>query len=84
MKPGLPSGAAVVVLGPRGAALGRRVSAVLPGARLYGPRGKPGVKAGDWDIFCQDCKASYYRSKFWPEPFPSADRASGRSGAVAL
>jgi cobalt-precorrin 5A hydrolase / precorrin-3B C17-methyltransferase len=41
----LPAGAAVVVLGPGGAALGRRVCAVLPGARLYGPR----TQAGDWD-----------------------------------
>jgi cobalt-precorrin 5A hydrolase/precorrin-3B C17-methyltransferase len=45
MKPELPQGAAVVVLGPGGAALGRRVCAVLPGARLYGPRASP----GDWD-----------------------------------
>src|SRR6266550_1851186 len=45
MKPVLPTGAAVVVLGPGGAALGRRVCAVLPGARLYGPR----TQAGDWD-----------------------------------
>jgi cobalt-precorrin 5A hydrolase / cobalt-factor III methyltransferase / precorrin-3B C17-methyltransferase len=45
MKPALPTGAAVVVLGPGGAALGRRVCAVLPGARLYGPR----AQAGDWD-----------------------------------
>ncbi len=42
MKPGLPSRAAVVVLGPGGAALGRRLCEMLPGARLYGPRGKPG------------------------------------------
>ena len=45
MKPVLRKGAAVVVLGPGGAALGRRVCAVLPGARLYGPRASP----GDWD-----------------------------------
>ena len=45
----LPTGAAVIVLGPRGVALGLRVSAMLPGARLYGPRGKPGAEAGDWD-----------------------------------
>ncbi len=45
MKPGLPTGAAVVVLGSGGAALGRRVCEVLPGARLYGPRAQP----GDWD-----------------------------------
>src|SRR5256886_16161954 len=45
MKPLLPTGAAVVVLGPGSAALGRRVCAVLPGARLYGPR----AQEGDWD-----------------------------------
>jgi cobalt-precorrin 5A hydrolase/precorrin-3B C17-methyltransferase len=45
MKPGLPTGAAIVVLGPGDAALGRRVCAVLPGARLYGPRARP----DDWD-----------------------------------
>jgi len=45
MKPGLPTGTAVVVLGPGGGALGRRVCAVLPAARLYGPR----AQAGDWD-----------------------------------
>jgi cobalt-precorrin 5A hydrolase/precorrin-3B C17-methyltransferase len=42
MKPVLPSRVAVVVLGPGGAALGRRVCEMRPGARLYGPRGKPG------------------------------------------
>ncbi|HTV87502.1 MAG TPA: precorrin-3B C(17)-methyltransferase [Stellaceae bacterium] len=41
----LPHGAAVVVLGPGGAALGRRVRDLLPGARLYGPRAQP----GDWN-----------------------------------
>ena len=45
MTGGLPTGAAVVVLGPGGAALGRRACAALPGARLYGPRALP----GDWD-----------------------------------
>src|SRR5258707_5391762 len=45
MKPQLPTGAAVVVLGPGGAALGRRACAVLPGAQLFGPR----AQAGDWD-----------------------------------
>jgi cobalt-precorrin 5A hydrolase/precorrin-3B C17-methyltransferase len=45
MKPTLPTGAAIVALGPGGAALGRRVCAVLPGARLYGPRARP----DDWD-----------------------------------
>ena len=41
----LPDGAAIVVLGPGGAALGRRVRDLLPGARLHGPRSVP----GDWD-----------------------------------
>jgi cobalt-precorrin 5A hydrolase/precorrin-3B C17-methyltransferase len=41
----LPTGAAIIVLGPSGAALGRSVRDLLPGARLYGPRGLP----GDWD-----------------------------------
>lgn len=41
----LPHGAAIVVLGPGSTALGRRACAVLPGARLYGPRAQP----GDWD-----------------------------------
>jgi cobalt-precorrin 5A hydrolase/precorrin-3B C17-methyltransferase len=49
MKPVLSGGAAVVVLGPAGAALGRLVCGVLPGARLYGPRGKPGARADDYD-----------------------------------
>src|SRR5438874_1181322 len=37
--------AAIVVLGPSGAALGRRLRALLPQARLYGPRRVPGA----WD-----------------------------------
>ena len=41
----LPAGAAIIVLGPSGAALGRRVRDLLPGSRLYGPRASP----GDWD-----------------------------------
>ncbi len=45
MKRGLPTGAAIVVLGPGGAALGRLVRDVLPGAWLYGPR----AQVGDWD-----------------------------------
>ncbi|HEY8873776.1 MAG TPA: precorrin-3B C(17)-methyltransferase [Stellaceae bacterium] len=49
MKPQLPSGAAVVVLGPGGAALGRLVCDLLPGARLYGPRSRPGARADDYD-----------------------------------
>ncbi len=45
MKPGLPTDAAVVALGPGGGALGRRVCDVLPGARLSGPS----ARSGDWD-----------------------------------
>src|ERR1700722_411928 len=41
----LPRGAAIVVLGASGAALGRRVCGALPGARFHGPRGV----AGQWD-----------------------------------
>ena len=41
----VPPGAAVVVLGPGGGALGRRVCDLLPGAQLFGPRAHP----GDWD-----------------------------------
>jgi len=41
----LPDDIAVVVLGPGGAALGRRLRMALPGARLHGPRAHP----GDWD-----------------------------------
>ena len=41
----LPEDIAVVVLGPGGAALGRRLRTALTGARLYGPRAYP----GDWD-----------------------------------
>jgi cobalt-precorrin 5A hydrolase / cobalt-factor III methyltransferase / precorrin-3B C17-methyltransferase len=41
----LPTGAAVVVLGPGGVALGRRVRDLLPRAELHGPRLLP----GDWD-----------------------------------
>jgi cobalt-precorrin 5A hydrolase/precorrin-3B C17-methyltransferase len=45
MSRDLPRGAAILVLGPSGAALGRRVRDLLPEARLYGPRHHP----GDWD-----------------------------------
>jgi cobalt-precorrin 5A hydrolase / cobalt-factor III methyltransferase / precorrin-3B C17-methyltransferase len=45
MTPDLPSGAAVVVLGPSAAALGCRVRDLLPEARLYGPR----AHRGAWD-----------------------------------
>ncbi len=41
----VPDGAAIVVLGRRAAALGRRVRDLLPGARLHGPRTQP----GEWD-----------------------------------
>src|SRR5260221_69124 len=41
MTPRLPHGAAVVVLGPSGAALGRRIRDLLPGATLFGPRAHP-------------------------------------------
>jgi cobalt-precorrin 5A hydrolase / precorrin-3B C17-methyltransferase len=38
MSDALPHGAAIVVLGPSGMSLGRRVRDLLPGAQLYGPR----------------------------------------------
>ena len=41
----LPKHAAIVVLGPSGVALGRRVRDLLPGATLHGPRAVP----GEWD-----------------------------------
>src|SRR5256714_10330656 len=41
----LPEDVAVVVLGPGGAALGRRLRTALAGARLHGPRAHP----SDWD-----------------------------------
>src|SRR5438067_6796922 len=41
----LPEDIAVVVLGPGGAAVGRRLRTTLAGARLHGPRAHP----GDWD-----------------------------------
>jgi cobalt-precorrin 5A hydrolase/precorrin-3B C17-methyltransferase len=37
----LPDDIAIVVLGPGGAALGRRLKTALPGARLHGPRARP-------------------------------------------
>jgi cobalt-precorrin 5A hydrolase/precorrin-3B C17-methyltransferase len=45
-RPRLPEGSAIVVLSASGAALGRRVRGLLPGARLHGPRGVPGA----WDV----------------------------------
>jgi len=41
----LPDNVVIVVLGPTGAALGRRIQAALPGSRLHGPSAYP----GDWD-----------------------------------
>jgi cobalt-precorrin 5A hydrolase / precorrin-3B C17-methyltransferase len=41
----LPAGAAIVVLGPSGAALGMRLRDLLPDALLHGPQTVP----GDWD-----------------------------------
>ena len=41
----LPEDIAVVVLGPGGAALGRRLRKALAGARLHGPRARPGEVA---------------------------------------
>jgi cobalt-precorrin 5A hydrolase / cobalt-factor III methyltransferase / precorrin-3B C17-methyltransferase len=45
----LPGDIAIVVLGPGGAALGRRLRAALPGARLHGPRDRPGDRPADWE-----------------------------------
>lgn len=42
----LPQGAAVIVLGPSGAAAGRRARDALPGARLYGPASR----RGEWEM----------------------------------
>ncbi|HEX3884156.1 MAG TPA: precorrin-3B C(17)-methyltransferase [Stellaceae bacterium] len=42
MMSALPGNAAVVVLGPSGAALGKRVRAALPSAALFGPRALAG------------------------------------------
>jgi cobalt-precorrin 5A hydrolase/precorrin-3B C17-methyltransferase len=41
----LPEDIAIIVLGPNSAALGRRLQAGLPSARLHGPKAHP----GDWD-----------------------------------
>ncbi len=41
----LPKGIAIIVIGPSGAALGRRLRAALPQADLHGPRARP----GNWD-----------------------------------
>ena len=44
-KGGLPHGTAIIVMGLGGAPLGRRVRDLLPGAELFGPRGR----IADWD-----------------------------------
>ncbi len=59
MKRGLPDGIAIVVLGPSGAALGRHLQAILPGAELHGPR----ARSGDWDI-AYDQAAAHIASLF--------------------
>jgi cobalt-precorrin 5A hydrolase / precorrin-3B C17-methyltransferase len=41
----LPDNISIIVLGPSGAALGRRLRDALPGSRLHGPR----AINGDWD-----------------------------------
>jgi cobalt-precorrin 5A hydrolase/precorrin-3B C17-methyltransferase len=41
----VPDDIAIVILGESGAKLGRQLRAALPGARLHGPRTRP----GDWD-----------------------------------
>src|ERR1700730_2985900 len=45
----LPDDIAIIVLGPGGAALGRRLRTALPGARLHGPRAHSGDRVDDWD-----------------------------------
>jgi cobalt-precorrin 5A hydrolase/precorrin-3B C17-methyltransferase len=45
----LPDDIAIIVLGPGGAALGRRLRTALPGARLHGPRAHPGDRPDNWD-----------------------------------
>ena len=41
----LPDNIAIIVLGPAGATLGRRLQAALPGSRVHGPSAHP----ADWD-----------------------------------
>ena len=41
----LPKGISIIVIGPSGAALGRRLRAALPNSELHGPR----ARTGDWD-----------------------------------
>ena len=54
----LPDDIAIIVLGPGGAALGRRLRTALPGARLHGPRAEPftmqlrlGEYDGEWRVW---------------------------------
>lgn len=49
MSEALPHGAALVVLGPSGAALGSRARDLLPGAELFGPRGRGGPYQHSYD-----------------------------------
>jgi cobalt-precorrin 5A hydrolase/precorrin-3B C17-methyltransferase len=46
----LPDDIAIIVLGPGGAALGRRLRTALPGARLHGPRAHSGDRVDEWDV----------------------------------
>jgi cobalt-precorrin 5A hydrolase/precorrin-3B C17-methyltransferase len=45
MSGSLPDDIAILILGESGATLGRQLRAALPGARLHGPR----IRPGDWD-----------------------------------
>ena len=54
----LPDDIAIVVLGRGGAALGQRLRAALPGARLHGPSVNPGERPGNWNA---DWDESYDR-----------------------
>ncbi len=53
----LPEDIAIVVLGPGGAELGRRLCAALPGARLHGPR----AHTGGWDESYESASAHIAR-----------------------
>ncbi len=44
----LPDDIAIIALGPSGVALGHRLRAALPGARLHGPSTRPRHGSGDW------------------------------------
>ena len=64
----LPDNIAIIVLGPAGATLGRRLQAALPGSRVHGPSAHP----ADWD-------ESYERAS----PHIAALFEAGRSLAFA-